>query len=61
MMRGREFDGKPFEWKRALYERTMPIVVKDLTELAQSDPALAAMLSPLLITGLAGTQVYTGR
>jgi hypothetical protein len=60
-MDGREFDGKPFEVKRALYERAMPIVLKDLTELAQEDPAMAAVLSPLLVSGMASTQVYTGR
>jgi hypothetical protein len=60
-MDGREFDGKPFEVKRALYERAMPIVLKDLTELAQEDPTMAAVLSPLLVSGMASTQVYSGR
>lgn len=58
-MSNREFDGKPFELKKALYERTLPIAINDMMELAQEDPKLAAILSPLLITGMAGTQTYT--
>lgn len=60
-MNNREFDGKPFEVKRALFERTFPIAAKDLLELAQEDPAIAAILTPTTIMGLTGTQTYTGR
>jgi len=60
-MDGREFDGKPFEAKRALYERIFPIAAKDIYELAQEDPWLAAILSPATLSGLAGTQHYSGR
>jgi hypothetical protein len=60
-MWNREFDGKPFEVKRALYERTLPIAAKDIAELAQEDPALALILGPATLTGLAGTQTYSGR
>jgi hypothetical protein len=56
-----EFDGQPFEAKRALLERTMPIVLKDMTELAQEDTDLAALMAIPSIMGLSGTQVYTGR
>lgn len=57
-MNNREFDGKPFEVKRALYERTAPIVLKDLYELAKDDPALAAIMTPSNVLGLTGTQTY---
>lgn len=60
-MSGREFDGKPFEVKKALYERTLPIATKDILELAQEDPALALILGPATLTGLVGTQTYSGR
>lgn len=60
-MNNREFDGKPFEVKKALFERTVPIVLKDMQELSQENPALAAMLAPTSILGLTGTQTYTGR
>lgn len=60
-MSNREFDGKPFEAKRALYERTFPIAAKDLVELAQEDPELALMLGPATIMGLTNTQTYSGR
>jgi hypothetical protein len=58
-MSNREFDGKPFEIKKALYERALPIAMNDMWELANEDPKLAAILSPLLITGMAGIQTYT--
>jgi hypothetical protein len=57
-MSGREFDGKPFEYKRAMYERVFPIALKDIYELAQEDPALAAVLALPMIGGFAGSQVY---
>lgn len=56
-----EFDGKPFEVKRALYERTMPIAMKDIYDIAQEDPKLAATLAIPTTLGLTGTQTYTGR
>lgn len=58
-MSNREFDGKPFEIKKGLYERTLPIAMEDMIKLAQEDPKLAAILSPFLMTGMAGTQTYT--
>jgi len=60
-MSNKEFDGKPFEVKRALYERVFPIAAKDITELAQEDPALAAATAIPTMTGLTGTQHYSGR
>jgi hypothetical protein len=60
-MNNREFDGQPFEVKRALYERTFPIVAKDLLELAQEDPKLLPALVAPSVLGLAGTQHYSGR
>jgi len=60
-MDGREFDGKSFEAKRALYERIFPIAAKDIWELAQEDPWLAAILTPSTMMGLTGTQHYSGR
>lgn len=60
-MTGREFDSQPFEVKRALYERVFPIAAKDIYELAQEDPALAAIFTAPTMMGLVGTQHYTGR
>lgn len=60
-MNNSEFDGKSFEVKRAIFERTFPIAAKDIYELAQEDPTLAAIMAPATLTGLAGTQHYTGR
>jgi hypothetical protein len=60
-MNNRDFDGKPFEAKKALFERTVPIVQKDIIDMIKEDPALAAVLAPSTIMGLTGTQVYTGR
>lgn len=57
-MSGREFDGKPFEVKKALYERVFPIAAKDIGELMMEDPALAVLLAPLSVSGFASTQVY---
>lgn len=60
-MSNREFDGKPFEVKKALFERILPIAMKDIYEMAQEDPKLAAMLAIPTTLGLTGTQTYTGR
>jgi hypothetical protein len=60
-MSNREFDGKPFEYKRAVFERTLPIVAKDMWELGKEDPEIAAIMAIPSILGLAGTQHYTGR
>lgn len=60
-MDNREFDGQPFEVKRAAFERVFPIAAKDIWELAQEDPALAAAMAPLSVTGFASTQHYSGR
>lgn len=60
-MSNREFDGKPFEFKRAAFERVFPIAAKDIQELAAEDPFLAGVLAPTTIMGLTATQHYTGR
>lgn len=39
-MNNKEFDGQPFEIKRALMMRTVPIVMQDLYDLAKEDPNL---------------------
>ncbi len=39
-MGGREFDGTPFEMKKAILNRTVPIVMQDLYEIYQEDPKL---------------------
>ena len=56
-----EFDGKPFEVKRGIYERVFPIAAKDILDMAQENPALAAALAIPTTMGLTGTQTYTGR
>lgn len=58
-MSNSEFDGKPFEVKRALYERVLPIAAKDIAELAMEDPALAAVLAIPTSLGLVGAQHYS--
>lgn len=60
-MNNREFDGKPFEVKRAIFERVFPIAAKDVVELMQEDPTLAGALALPTLTGLTGTQTYSGR
>jgi len=60
-MGNREFDGKPFEVKRALFERVFPIAAKDILDMTKEDPALAATLAVPTLLGLSGTQTYTGR
>lgn len=45
-MENKEFDGEPFEVKRALFNRTVPIVMQDLQELAQEDPKLIPLIIP---------------
>lgn len=39
-MRGKDFDGKPFEWKKAIANRTAPLVAQDIYDLYQENPAL---------------------
>lgn len=60
-MSNKEFDGKPFDVKRALYERIAPIAAKNIIELAQENPELAFLMTPTNLTGLAETSTYTGR
>ena len=55
----KDFDGKPFEAKKALFERVFPIAASDIIELAQEDPALAGILAVPTTLGLTGSQVYT--
>ena len=53
MMRGKEFDGMPFDAKKALLTRTVPIVMQDLYELSQEDPKLLPVgLLPVLGVGM---------
>jgi len=60
-MNNREFDGKPFEVKKALFERVFPIAMKDIYDMAQTDPVLAAVMAAPTTLGLSNTQTYTGR
>lgn len=39
-MSNKDFDGKPFEWKKAMLDRTVPIVMQDLMDIYKSDPKL---------------------
>jgi hypothetical protein len=39
-MEGKEFDGTPFETKKAILNRTVPIVMQDLYDIYQEDPKL---------------------
>lgn len=58
---GKEFDGKPFEAKRAAFERTFPIAAKDIYELALEDPQMAALLAVPIEFGWINAQHYSGR
>lgn len=55
-MEGTEFDGTPFDAKQALLSRTVPIVMQDLMELAEEDPALLPLIIPA--AGGMGVQSY---
>ena len=60
-MKGRDFDGTPFEAKKALLDRTVPIVMQDLEKLMIEDPNLAPQIKALLAAsaiGGAGVQTY---
>jgi len=37
-MEGKDWDGKPFELKKAMLDRTVPIVMQDLADLYKADP-----------------------
>ena len=55
------FDGTPFEAKKALLDRTVPIVIQDLQKLITEDPNLAPQIKALLAAGAiggAGVQTY---
>jgi len=54
-MRGRDFDGKSFEWKKALANRTAPLMLQDLYDLQQEDPSLI----PLGILPIVGEGIQT--
>lgn len=58
-MFNKDFDGKPFEYKKALFNRTFPIAAQDLFQLAQEDPALGLAMTPTNMMGLTGTQTYS--
>jgi len=52
-MEGKDWDGQPFDAKKALLDRTIPIVIQDLTELAKEDPKLLPLgILPILGEGL---------
>ena len=52
---GKEFDGQPFEVKRAILQRTVPLMLQDLYELYKEDPKLL----PLAIPSAFGVGVQT--
>lgn len=52
-MEGKDWDGQPFEVKKALLDRTIPIVMQDLYELQQEDPKLLPLgILPIMGEGL---------
>lgn len=60
-MKGRDFDGMPFEAKKALLDRTVPIVMQDLKDLADKDPNLAPQIKAILAASAvmgSGVQTY---
>lgn len=54
-MQGREFDGTPFDAKKAILQRTVPIVLQDLHKLYEEDPKLL----PLGIPSALGMGIQT--
>jgi hypothetical protein len=54
-MEGKDWAGEPFEAKAAILDRTVPIVMQDLYELAQEDPKLL----PLGILPIMGEGIQT--
>jgi hypothetical protein len=54
-MEGKDWAGEPFEIKSAILDRTVPIVMQDLYELAQEDPKLL----PLGILPIMGEGIQT--
>ena len=61
-MGGKEFDGTPFEAKKAILTRTVPIFMQDMAELLQEDPNMVpAHIKALFTTGSffgGGIQTY---
>lgn len=60
-MKGRDFDGTPFEMKKALLQRTVPIVAQDLEDLIKKEPNLAPQIKALLAASAvmgSGVQTY---
>lgn len=55
-MNNSEFDGADFEFKQAVINRTVPIIIQDLVELYQEDPALLPLGLPAIF-GI-GIQTY---
>lgn len=55
-LEGKEFDGEPFEVKKALLNRTVPLVMQDMYELLNEDPSLAPLIAPAVFG--AGVQTY---
>jgi hypothetical protein len=52
-MEGKDWSGEPFELKKALLDRTVPIIMQDLYELQQEDPNLLPLgVLPLMGEGL---------
>jgi len=52
-MKGKQFDGTPFDAKQALLKSTVPIVAQDLKELYDEDPSLFPLgILPILGVGM---------
>jgi hypothetical protein len=52
-MGNKEFDGTPFDAKQAMLQRTVPLVIQDLLEIAKEDPSLIPLgLLPLIGEGV---------
>lgn len=58
---GREYDGQPFEVKKAIFQRTFPIALNDLIQLSMEDPTLGLIATPTTMLGITNTQTYSGR
>lgn len=43
LFKGTEFDGKPFSWKRAAYQRMIPLLAQDATDLYHASGPAAAI------------------
>lgn len=48
-MEGKDWDGQPFDVKKAMLDRTVPIVMQDLYELSQEDPKILNGVNPMVL------------